>query len=61
LLEGDAYLLARQLERFGDVVADLHRQGLAGGGLVAEGFEVELERLRLEAQGFGRVLDGGDI
>jgi hypothetical protein len=61
LLEHDVHLVVRQLERFGDVVADLDRQGLAEAALVAEAVQVELQRLRLEAQGFRRVLDRGDV
>jgi len=36
LLERDAYLVAWQVERFGDVVADPDGEGLAEGTLVAE-------------------------
>jgi hypothetical protein len=61
LLELDAHLVARQLEHFGDVVADLDRKSLAEAALVAEAVQVELERLRLEAQRFRRVLDRCDI
>src|SRR5437763_1365439 len=61
LLERDAYLVARQVERLGEVVADLDREGLAEGALVAEAAQVELERFRLEAKRSRRVLDRGDI
>src|SRR5438045_2004403 len=52
---------ARQVERLGEVVADLDREGLAEGALVAEAAQVELERFRLEAKRSRRVLDRGDI
>src|SRR5438445_11397792 len=61
LLERDSYLVARQVERFGDVVADLDGEGLAEGALVADAAQVELERFRLEAKRSRRVLDRGDI
>src|SRR5438105_1429767 len=61
LLERDAYLVGRQLERFGDVVADPDGEGLAEDALVAEAAQVELERFRLEAKRSRPVLDRGDI
>ena len=42
--------VVRQLERLGDVVADPHRERLAERAFVAEPAEVDLQRLRLEAE-----------
>src|SRR5262245_20955219 len=57
LHESDANSIVRQLERSGDVVANLNGEGLAERDFVAEVVEVELDRLRLEAQRVGLVVD----
>ncbi len=46
-----------QLERGGNLVPDLHRERLAERTLVAEAREVDLQRLRLEAERLRPVLD----
>src|SRR3954451_13121465 len=61
LLERHLHALGRQLERPGDVVADAHGERLAERALVAKAGEVELERLRLEAEALGPVADGHDV
>ena len=51
------HLVVRKLERLGDVVADLHRERLAERALGAEAAEVDLQRLRLEAERLRLVVD----
>ena len=50
-----------ELEGGGHVVADPHGERLAELALVAELHEVELERLRLQAERLREVLDRGDV
>src|SRR5512146_2429584 len=57
LHEPHVHALRPELECGGDVVADLHRERLGEHALVAEASEVELERLRLEAERVRLVLD----
>ena len=54
LPECHLHLVDRQLERLGDVIADPDRERLAEMRLVPEADQVELERLRLEAECPGR-------
>jgi hypothetical protein len=50
-----------QPERFRDVIADLHGERLAEVPLVAEAVQVQLQRLRLEAEILRGVPDRGDV
>src|SRR5262249_47905391 len=61
LLELDPHGVGRELERRGDVVANAYRERLAERALVPEAHQVELERLRLEAQRPGPVADGDAV
>src|SRR6266511_4287992 len=49
------------MERLGDVVADPHRKRLAERAFVPEAAEVDLQRLRLEAERSRLVLDRGEV
>ena len=57
LAERDVHRRRVELERFEDRVADLDGQRLAEDALVVEAREVELQRLRLEAEGSRLVPD----
>src|SRR5439155_1039655 len=57
LPQGYANFAGLERERCGDVVPDADGQRLAEGAFVAEPCEVELERLRLEAQACRAILD----
>jgi uncharacterized protein len=61
LAERHAYLLGRQLECLGHVAADLDRERFAEGAFVPEAVQVQLQRLRLEAERPRGVLDRGDV
>src|SRR4051794_28252964 len=57
LAERDADAPLLELESLGDLVADLDGQRLAERALVAESRQVDLQRLRLEAERHGLVHD----
>ena len=61
LLERHGHVTRLQLERRRDVVPDPDRERLAERALVPEARQVELQRLRLDAQLVRRVLDRGDV
>ena len=54
-------LVRRKVEHLADIVSDLDRECLAKVRFVAESAQVELERLRLDAEGPRPVLDGRDV
>src|SRR5581483_8758864 len=61
LRERHGHLGRIEVQRRRDVVPDLHRKRLREGALVPEAREVELQRLRLEAESIGAVRDAGDV
>src|SRR5581483_7468086 len=61
LHERHVHATVRELERGGDVVADLDRERLGEDAFVPERRQVQLERLRLEAERLGLVLDARPV
>src|SRR5439155_19332276 len=59
--ERHAHLLGRKTERLGEVVADLDRECLAEVPFVAVTAEIQLERLRLDAELARPILHAGNV